>query len=102
MSTDRETRLPPDEAAIATTPEVDQPLLLVVDDDQMVRWSTARTLRRAGYEVLEAEGVEEALICLQEHGARVRLVLSDVIMPKRSGYELGQEVRTHCPDCRSC
>lgn len=98
MSTDRETRLPPDEAAIATTPEVDQPLLLVVDDDQMVRWSTARTLRRAGYEVLEAEGVEEALICLQEHGARVRLVLSDVIMPKRSGYELGQEVRTHWPD----
>jgi DNA-binding NtrC family response regulator len=78
----------------------DSQVILVVDDDDMVRWSTARSLRRAGYEVLEADGAEEALICMQEHGERVKLVLSDVIMPKQSGYELGQAVREGWPDTK--
>jgi DNA-binding NtrC family response regulator len=75
-----------------------QPLVLVVDDDEMVRWSTARTLRRAGYDVLEATGVEEAVITMLEHGPHVRLVLSDVIMPKQSGYDLGRIVRSRWPE----
>ena len=75
----------------------DQVLVLVVDDDDMVRWSTARTLRRAGYDVLEAGGAEEALICMQEYAERVTLVLSDVIMPKQSGYDLGRIVQSRWP-----
>jgi two-component system, cell cycle sensor histidine kinase and response regulator CckA len=73
-------------------------VILVVEDDDMVRWSTARTLRRAGYDVLEAASAEEALICMQEDGERVALVLSDVIMPKQTGYDLGQAVRAQWPD----
>ncbi len=72
-------------------------LVLVVDDDEMFRWGTARKLRRAGYEVLEAAGADEALICMQEHGASVSLMLSDVIMPKQTGYELCQAVRARWP-----
>ncbi len=87
-------RTPTDEA----DPAADQVLVLVVDDDDMVRWSTARTLRRAGYGVFEAGGVEEALICMQEFGPRVTLVLSDVIMPKQSGYDLGRIVRSKWPE----
>jgi two-component system cell cycle sensor histidine kinase/response regulator CckA len=78
-------------AAIAPGP------LLVVDDDDMVRWGTVRKLRGAGYQVLEAADADEALICMQQHGAQVSLMLCDVIMPKRNGYELGQEVRTRWP-----
>ena len=74
--------------------------VLVVDDDDMVRWGTARKLRRAGYEVLEAAGADEALICMQERGASVSLMLSDVIMPKQSGYELCQEVRRRWPQAQ--
>jgi two-component system, cell cycle sensor histidine kinase and response regulator CckA len=88
--------LPPPSQALPDSQ--DQVLVLVVDDDDMVRWSTARTLRRAGYDVLEAGGVEEALICMQEYGVRVRLVLSDVIMPKQSGYDLGRIVRGRWPE----
>jgi DNA-binding NtrC family response regulator len=96
---------PPEKEAVAAerpTPH-EEPVapapgrVLVVDDDEMVRWSTARTLRRAGYQVLEAGDADEALICMQEHGAHVSLVLSDVIMPKQSGYELGQVLRTRWP-----
>lgn len=95
MSNERDPQ-PPEEVSPNGTP--DQVLVLVVDDDEMVRWSTARTLRRAGYDVLEAGGVEEALICMQEYGPRVTLVLSDVIMPKQSGYDLGRIVRSRWPE----
>lgn len=88
-----ETDPPPDAPSDARSPL----LVLVVDDDEMVRWSNARILRRAGYDTLEASGVEEALICMQEHGERVSVVLSDVIMPKQSGYDLGRIVRANWP-----
>ncbi len=67
--------------------------VLVVEDEDLLRWSTARTLRRAGYQVLEAGDADEALICMAEHGDGVSLVISDVIMPKQSGYELAHALR---------
>ena len=85
----------PQEEPVAAAPTPAR--VLVVDDDEMVRWSTARTLRRAGFEVLEARDADEALICMQEHGADVTVVLSDVIMPKQNGYELGQVLRKRWP-----
>jgi two-component system, cell cycle sensor histidine kinase and response regulator CckA len=88
----------PRDAGSAGAPRADSHLIMVVEDDDMVRWSTARLLRRAGYEVLEAASVEEALICMQKDGERVSLVLSDVIMPKQTGYDLGQAVRAQWPD----
>ena len=95
-------RTPEADAAVTPDPEPDAlpapGLVLVVDDDDLVRWGTARKLRRAGYEVLEAAGADEALICMQEHGASVSLVLSDVIMPKQTGYELCQAVNTRWPE----
>ncbi len=95
----------PDPAPLTPNPQPapDQPprqaptLVLVVDDEDLVRWGTARKLRRAGYEVLEAADADEALIAMQEHGPRVTLMLSDVIMPKQTGYELCQAVHTRWP-----
>lgn len=87
-----------EEEALAAAPAPGP--VLVVDDDELLRCSTARTLRRSGYEVLEAGDVSEALICMQEHGDRVSLVLSDVIMPRQNGYELGQAVRARWPQAQ--
>jgi DNA-binding NtrC family response regulator len=97
MSNDQNGNVPVDGSSNGL-PSYDPLVILVVEDDDMVRWSTARTLRRAGYDVLEAASAEEALICMQEDGDRVALVLSDVIMPKQTGYDLGQAVRAQWPD----
>ena len=88
---------PHDPTRRAAGPAAEPLVVLVVDDDDTVRWSTARVLRRAGYEVLEAAGAEEALICMHEHAARVSLVLSDVIMPKQNGHELARSIRGQWP-----
>jgi two-component system, cell cycle sensor histidine kinase and response regulator CckA len=74
--------------------------ILLVEDDDMVRFSTARLLRRAGYDVAEAAGGEEALVYLQTNADVTDLVLSDVIMPKQNGYELGRTIRERWPEIR--
>jgi two-component system, cell cycle sensor histidine kinase and response regulator CckA len=47
-----------------------------------------RALREAGYTVLEASSGREALAILLEAGDRIRLVLTDVVMPVMTGRDL--------------
>jgi len=75
-----------------------RPLLLVVEDDPSLREVTCRILRRRGFETLDAPGAAEALALLATHGAEVRLVLTDVLMPGMSGGELAASVRRNFPD----
>ncbi len=61
--------------------------LLVVDDDNDVRATTALLLRRAGYTVTEAGSAEQALKIIAERHD-IELLLSDVVMPHVTGPEL--------------
>ncbi len=56
------------------------PVILLVEDDVLVRFSTAELLRDEGYVVLEAVNATEALALLRS-GHPLDLVLSDVRMP---------------------
>jgi signal transduction histidine kinase len=66
--------------------------ILVVDDDDLVRRSIAKILERHGYRVLAASGSVEALDVAREHGARIGLVILDVLMPGVTGPELGRRL----------
>jgi PAS domain S-box-containing protein len=59
--------------------------VLVVDDEALVRSTVARTLRGAGYEVVEADDGDAAMRALTAEGNGIDLVLLDVSMPKLSG-----------------
>jgi CheY-like chemotaxis protein len=56
------------------------PVILLVEDDVLVRFTTAELLREEGYVVLEAVSASEALALLAT-GHPLDLVLSDVRMP---------------------
>ncbi len=70
--------------------------LLVVDDDPDVLDLTASLLRDGGYRVLSAPGGPEALALLERE--TVDLVLTDVVMPGMTGFELVERARRHRPD----
>lgn len=75
--------------------------ILVVDDDEWVRSSTAAILRRAGYGVLDAGDAEEALSLLGDvAGCCVRVVLTDVRMPGISGGRLAATLAEKWPSLR--
>jgi CheY-like chemotaxis protein len=74
-------------------------VILVVDDEPSVRQVAASALRRAGYEVLEASGGDEALVILAER-PDVRLVMLDCRMPKMTGPELAKAILARWPAVR--
>jgi CheY-like chemotaxis protein len=61
--------------------------VLLVDDDPLVRETTAAVLRDFGYEVREASGGAEALDLLRRDD-RIEVLLTDVVMPGMNGAEL--------------
>ena len=73
---------------------VGAPVILLVEDDVLVRLSTAELLRDEGYVVLEAVNAGEAL-ALIETGHPLDLVVSDIRMPgDMDGLKLSFAVKT--------
>ena len=71
--------------------------VLVVDDEEIVRNVTRRTLERAGYTVLLAEHGLQALALLEERHAEVSLVLLDLTMPELGGEETFRRIHAAWP-----
>ncbi|MEZ4386560.1 MAG: PAS domain S-box protein [Candidatus Krumholzibacteriia bacterium] len=63
-------------------------LLLVVDDDEMVRNLTRQMLERAGYQVLSARDGEDAMELFMAHATEVAALVIDVVMPRMDGRQL--------------
>ena len=74
--------------------------VLVVEDDPLVREVTARALRSGGYRVLMADGGAAALEVASSEGERLRLVVSDVVMPGVDGKTLADELVRRLPGVR--
>ena len=70
--------------------------ILVVDDDESLRWVTQAQLQQAGYEVGAAAGGEAALESLRE--ASADLVITDLRMPGMSGLDLLRRIRAQFPE----
>ena len=66
--------------------------VLVLEDESSIRGFIVINLRRAGYEVVEAESGEEALEKLAEH-SDVRVALLDIMLPGIDGFEVCRRIR---------
>jgi PAS domain S-box-containing protein len=62
--------------------------ILVVEDEPALRELACNALRDGGYTILEAGTAESALAIAKQHGGRIHLLLTDVILPGLSGKEL--------------
>jgi two-component system cell cycle sensor histidine kinase/response regulator CckA len=71
--------------------------VLVVDDEAPIRVLVSDVLRRLGYRVLTAEHAEAALDTIREYRDSLRLVITDVVMPGRSGIDLAKELARSMP-----
>jgi PAS domain S-box-containing protein len=87
---------PPVAAARASGPET----VLVVEDEAPVRKLAVRILERQGYRVLQARDGLEAETVAREFDDRIDLLLSDVVMPGRSGAATAQRLTAARPELR--
>ena len=74
--------------------------VLVVEDEEGVRRLIAHVLRMRGYHPLEAADAEEALRIFGEDGEEIDLVLTDMVMPGKSGRELAEIIYQVRPETR--
>ena len=73
-----------------------QKRILVVDDDESLRWVTQAQLQQAGYQVDASASGDDALDRI--HDAPADLVITDLMMPGMSGVELLKKIRTDYPE----
>jgi PAS domain S-box-containing protein len=84
--------LPPIQGGVET--------VLVAEDDEVVRKLTRNVLEQFGYTVIEAEDGEDAVNKFMEHRDVIKLLLFDVIMPRKSGREACAKIKIFSPDMK--
>jgi signal transduction histidine kinase/ActR/RegA family two-component response regulator len=75
--------------------------VLVVEDEENVRHLVGSVLGSKGYQVLEASGAREAMYIHENHPGPIHYLLTDVIMPGRSGRELARDLQRARPGIRT-
>ena len=68
--------------------------ILVVDDDRLVLATLAHGLTEAGYEVIDADNGDDAILLAREH--RPDLALLDIRMEGMSGFDVAAYLREYC------
>jgi PAS domain S-box-containing protein len=92
-----------DDITVAPTPPPMRPMtsagetILLVEDEDIVREPARRLLISRGYRVLAASNADEALRVAAEQSGQIELLLTDVVMPGRSGKDLAAELRALSP-----
>ncbi|RDH86001.1 MAG: hypothetical protein DIZ80_00575 [endosymbiont of Galathealinum brachiosum] len=71
--------------------------ILIVDDEKSLLILASNILESVGYKVFTALNADEALNILSSNSESIELVLTDVIMPKMSGYELAWVIKDKYP-----
>jgi len=71
---------------------------VLVEDEPFVREATCCILESAGFEVLPAEDAQDAMKVYEECKRGIDLVMTDMMLPGRSGEQLGQDLREQSPE----
>jgi len=87
------------ESSVAKPPTGRIKTLLVVEDEDNVRFCLKHILERAGYRVIVAVDGQEAVERFMEHDD-ISLVLTDMIMPRKNGRELLNEIHKIKPETK--
>jgi CheY-like chemotaxis protein len=78
------------QASLPKPPTPKPAVILLVEDEAVVREITGRVLESAGYKVLECSGPHDALRLVGSHAERIDVLLTDVVMPGMNGIDLAE------------
>jgi DNA-binding NtrC family response regulator len=76
-------------------------VVLLVDDEDVVRDTVNAILSDSGYSVLQARNVEEALFISESHqDVPIKLLVTDIVMPGMTGHRLAEKILTRNPEMK--
>ncbi len=74
--------------------------ILLVEDDAQLRQLSSSVLTHCGYNVLVAGNPEQGLELCRANQREIRLLVTDVVMPRMNGRQLAEKILKVCPDIR--
>ena len=74
--------------------------ILLGEDDAAVRQLTRVVLEESGYSVIEAIDGEDVIARYKNNQAAVKLLILDIVMPRRSGKSVADEIKASNPEIR--
>ena len=75
--------------------------ILLVEDDPQLRQLSFSVLSHCGYNVLTASTPEEGLAACKSNHKAIRLLVTDVVMPRMNGRQLAEQAAKVCPGLRT-
>jgi two-component system, response regulator PdtaR len=87
-------------ASRMTEPATERPVILIVEDEFLIRTASAEAIRDAGFEVLEAADADAAIVILESR-SDIRVVFTDIHMPgSMDGAKLAHAIKHRWPPVR--
>ncbi len=74
--------------------------ILLVEDDPQLRQLSSSILAHCGYKMLVASTPEEGLAICQANYRDIRLLITDVVMPRMNGRQLAEQIAQVSPEVR--
>jgi len=74
------------------------PVVIVVDDEALLRWAVAESLMAAGYAVWQAENAADAYRCLDRAQSSPIVVVLDLKLPDSSDLSVARKIMGQRPD----
>ena len=74
--------------------------ILLVEDDPQLRQLSSSVLTHCGYKVLVASSPEEGLAVCKANHRDIRLLVTDVVMPRMNGRQLAEQILQFAPDIK--
>jgi PAS domain S-box-containing protein len=74
--------------------------VLVIEDNSFVRKTTTRALQRAGYRVISCASPSEGIEVMSAHHGELDLLVTDIVMPGMSGFQVADEAARLRPDMK--
>jgi two-component system cell cycle sensor histidine kinase/response regulator CckA len=81
-------------------PDGNGDLILIADDESLVREITSTTLEAHGYNVLIAEDGAQAIVLYSQNMSEIKVILMDMMMPVMDGYESIRAIRKINPEVK--
>lgn len=75
-------------------------VILLVEDEPFVREATCSILENAGFCVLSATDAFEAIRVYEEFNQPIDLIMTDMVLPGKTGQELGYDLRALSPQLK--
>jgi DNA-binding NtrC family response regulator len=76
------------------------PIVLVVDDEMLIRWAVAESLAAAGFVVIQASSAREALQRVARGAGSIAVAVLDLRLPDSSDFTLLQGILAIDPACK--